>query len=336
MRHATDGELHAYLDGALDILPEGRGDEIRDHLAACSACAERLQEEERVREAARGLLARAAPPAVEIPSFESLRAQAEARESNEDRLASAAVAALPRRRPLRGLPLAWAATVVLALGVGWMGGEIWRSVPGLRMERLSDELRREPGAAPPLQPVPGADRARLDMVPPAEAESAATGAGRGAASTPVRPTVGEAAAGPRALVIPQATSMMALAEAARRETLPVENSLAVPGLEVLSVEWGEWAPGEKVLRIRQLLSVGDTLELRYLGMLLAADAEAEAKAGARSAAEPGLGRPLAPEVLEASLPPGWNQVEMRWGEGWLVGRARLPEASLRALLLTIR
>ena len=30
---------------------------------------------------------------------------------------------------LRGLPLAWAATIVLALGVGWMGAQISSTLP---------------------------------------------------------------------------------------------------------------------------------------------------------------------------------------------------------------
>ncbi len=394
MRHITDGELHAYLDGALDLLPQDRGDEIRDHLGACSACGERLQDEEELREAAHALLARAAPAAMELPSFESLRAQAEAREANEDRLSSASVATLPRRRPLRGLPLAWAATVVLALGVGWMGGELWRSVPGSSPALQSRAALRQPGAPPPLEPVPGADRARLDVPPSTVAERAAvrpgeearevSGAGAAASSRPAPPTDAreerlmetvvaggagegrqkpsvlvpskpsalpplgainplaerEASVSGRALASPEATSMQALAEralweASQDEALR-ESSLAVPGLEVLSVEWEEWIPGERALRIRQLISQGDTLELRYLGMLLGTDPEAEAKAGARPEAEASLDRPLSPAVLEASLPPGWNQVEMRWGRGWLVARAPLPEASLRMLLRSIR
>ena len=116
-----------------------------------------------------------------------------------------------------------------------------------------------------------------------------------------------------------------------------ESSLAVPGLKVLSVEWEEWLPGERVLQIRQLLAVGDTLELRYLGMLMGMEPYEEARVARKAQArDAGVDRPLSPTVLEASLPPGWNQVEMRWGRGWLVARAPLPEASIKALLRTLR
>ncbi|MFC1791429.1 hypothetical protein ACFL0I_03065, partial [Gemmatimonadota bacterium] len=85
------------------------------------------------------------------------------------------------------------------------------------------------------------------------------------------------------------------------------------------------------------LPPGDTLELRYLGMLMGMDPESGER-GVRGAPtyDPVLVRPLSPAVLEASLPPGWNQVEIPWGRGWLVARARLPEASLEALLRPLR
>ena len=45
-------------------------------------------------------------------------------------------------------------------------------------------------------------------------------------------------------------------------------TLTVPWLEVISMDWEEWFPGERALHIRQLLPMGDTLELRYVGMLI--------------------------------------------------------------------
>jgi len=110
MRHVTDGDLHAYLDGALDLLGKGRGDEVRQHLEVCPTCRERLQDEEGIRDQARELLGLTAPEEGSLPSFEELRARAEASE------ASGAEEKAPGhyRGPLRGLPLAWAATVVLS------------------------------------------------------------------------------------------------------------------------------------------------------------------------------------------------------------------------------
>jgi hypothetical protein len=125
---------------------------------------------------------------------------------------------------------------------------------------------------------------------------------------------------------------------ALEERMALETSgLSVPGLRVLSVDWEEWLPGERALHIRQLLSPGDTLELRYLGLLMGTEPSRErSMVGRAQAGDPGPEMPRSPRVLEASLPPGWNQVEMRWGKGWLVARAPLPEASIRALLQTLR
>jgi hypothetical protein len=123
----------------------------------------------------------------------------------------------------------------------------------------------------------------------------------------------------------------------RSRTVAEESALAIPGLEVITVEWEEWIPGERGLHIRQLLPMGDTLELRYLGLLMGTDPEAaEYRAAAEGIEEEALERPLSPKVLEVSLPPGWNQVVMRRGRGWLVARAPLSEDSLRALLRSLR
>ena len=118
-----------------------------------------------------------------------------------------------------------------------------------------------------------------------------------------------------------------------------QGAMAVPGMEVLMVEWEEWFPGERALHIRQLLPMGDTLELRYLGLLMGADPETSEALVTEERSAPGdkLGdRPLSPKVMEASLPPGWNQVVMRWRRGWLVARAPLSEESLRGILRSLR
>jgi hypothetical protein len=99
MSHADDGTLHAYLDGELSAL-ERAG--LETHLAGCAACRARLEEERDLLERAQGLLARAAPPAASLPP--------------RRRAGGAGIA-----RPLpRWLPLAWAASVLLALGGGWL------------------------------------------------------------------------------------------------------------------------------------------------------------------------------------------------------------------------
>lgn len=357
MRHVIDGELHAYLDGALDLLPGGRGDEVREHLTDCPVCHERLQDEEKVREQAESILGLSAPGEVEIPPFEELRARAEATGAVGEGGGGARHAASVRYRgPLRGAPLAWAATVVLALGVGWMGGEVWRAGPrDTLMESYVPESMAEPAsltddqatAPPPVTPDQATEPppATLDQVTgPLPVAGGVVEAEEGKR---FRSETGpETGAGVRAEELRMDPASSLLTPPVLTPSFPsrtgadtvLENSLAVPGLEVISVEWEEWVPGERGLHIRQLLPMGDTLELRYLGMLMGVDVEYMDQAAGR-AAEPDPmtpDHPPFPKVMEASLPPGWNQVVMRRGRGWLVARAPLSEASLKAFLRTLR
>ena len=122
------------------------------------------------------------------------------------------------------------------------------------------------------------------------------------------------------------------------EGMEPDHSLALPGFDVLSVEWEEWIPGERALHIRQLLPMGDTLELRYVGMLMGTEPipPTESQEGVATRGGAMLQHPPFPKVMEDSLPPGWNQVVMKRGRGWLVARAPLTVEQLRALLRSFR
>jgi len=389
MRHITDGELHAYLDGSLDHLTGERGEEIRLHLDVCPTCRERLQDEEEIRDQAEALLERSAPVDMPLPSFEELRARAEAPERPKPGESKPA----RHRGPLRGVPLAWAATIILALGVGWMGGQVWRSTPrgqlvptgprspAFRSSFARDSLAEgETGGVAADEEEPEAD-ALTGVLPEAVDESRvggvqvpeeASGRGEGqpvsASAGAVAPELESLRKPIEALELRQKSSVedMPTAEARRDAGIPEaallappapladqaaaptmmpggpedvgDSSMLVPGLEVVTVTWEEWAPGERALHIRQLLPTGDTLELRYLGLLMGSDPDAVpvSMSGGRIPEEEGMERPLSPKVLEASLPPGWNQVVMRWGRGWLVARAPLPVESLRGILRSLR
>lgn len=118
MSHVDDGALHAYLDGALDEYGAEEAARVRGHLDACADCSARLAEEARVREEAGAVLAGAVPE-VELPPFEELRALAGARGH--------------ARRGLDRLQrLGWAASVVLALGTGWLLRGFEPPTPGAR------------------------------------------------------------------------------------------------------------------------------------------------------------------------------------------------------------
>ena len=100
MSHVDEGTLHAYLDGELSP-PERTALEI--HLAQCASCGARLAEERSLIERASAVLGGARPSERPAPPLSEL--------------------ASPRRRGRRilgaRLPFAWAATVVLALGIGY-------------------------------------------------------------------------------------------------------------------------------------------------------------------------------------------------------------------------
>ena len=374
MRHVHDGELHAFLDGALGLLPEGRGEEVREHLSNCPACRERLQDEEAVRSKAQILLGDPDLSGVSLSTFEELRERAEALGSTPPVPHEVDKETKARYRgPLRGLPLAWAATLVLAMGVGWMGGQVWRGLPsesqgaafapgesyptrltepeiGSVPETLTDDAEEEMGA-------PSLGAAVLDVVSDEttgevtafdtaslgsqalQLQELVVSASRGAAST----LQTQANSTPEmALVLEQADISVARVESMARseaEDLPpdeasLEYTYAIPGLEVVSIEWEERVPGVRALLIRQLMAPGDTLELRYLGMLLGAEPEARRDV---SLSKEGLavGRVYA-NVLAASLPPGWQQVVMERGRLLLVARGPLSDGKLKGLLKTLR
>ena len=45
MSHVREGDLHAYLDGALEEYPVHEAERIRSHLEECGECMARLEEE---------------------------------------------------------------------------------------------------------------------------------------------------------------------------------------------------------------------------------------------------------------------------------------------------
>jgi anti-sigma factor RsiW len=114
MSHVDDGTLHAYLDGELSPA-EAQG--VDAHLAQCPACRGRLEEERALITRAGELLALAAPPDRELPPFRAGDVKPPTRLWWQVRL-----------------PLAWAATVALALGIGTYLGSGVEPVPHAQTE----------------------------------------------------------------------------------------------------------------------------------------------------------------------------------------------------------
>lgn len=114
MSHVDEGQLHAYLDGALGS--DELRSQVEDHLRLCADCRSRLDAARRDREDAGQILALLDPGEVRVPPLEELLSARggdlrgePARGAGSGRSGSAV--------PLR---LAWAASVLLALGGGWM------------------------------------------------------------------------------------------------------------------------------------------------------------------------------------------------------------------------
>src|SRR6266566_377284 len=98
MSHVDEGTLHAYLDGE---LPSAERAALEAHLAGCATCRGNLIEERSLRERASAVLGSARPAERPAPPLDQLRRE-------------------PKRSPWRvRRSFAWAASIALALGLGY-------------------------------------------------------------------------------------------------------------------------------------------------------------------------------------------------------------------------
>jgi putative zinc finger protein len=141
MSHVDDGTLHAYLDGESTAVER---EHLEAHLAGCAACRARLAEERVLIERAGRLLGLAAPPERAAPPFHELR------------------------RPRRGgggyrLPLAWAATLALAVGIGWYSrGRFQTPVREQLQQKVAAETPLPAASAEPAAQAPSAPSGRVE------------------------------------------------------------------------------------------------------------------------------------------------------------------------------
>jgi hypothetical protein len=206
MRHIPEDELHAYLDQALSRT---QCVEIESHLADCPSCRATRDGIAALRDRTTGLLARLAPPPGIPPAFDRLRRLAAEVESQ-------------RRRRLH--LVAWAASLVAAVGLGWSASSLVRShvergaAPAVA--RAADTASPTPSSAPAPSP---------NALPVASAEPR-----RPAAPTPTKhapvPPVRPRPAPARDVVAPSQDS----AQAAREATLSV--LAPTPTLELTRLE----------------------------------------------------------------------------------------------------
>ena len=171
MPHVDDGTLNAYLDGELPP-PEARS--VETHVAQCPECRARVAEERGLIARAAELLARAAPPERDLPPL---------RRGDPKRPA-------PLWWQVR-LPLAWAATVALALGVGaYLGPRLSpsSSAPDARLESTPAARIAQPAAQTARAPAQDAlqvPRRDADRPPATKAALPAPSVTAAASSAPV-------------------------------------------------------------------------------------------------------------------------------------------------------
>lgn len=142
MSHVDEGQLHAYVDGAF-TPGDAQAVEIEAHLGLCADCRVRLEETRALKDRARQVLHHAAPVDVRVPPFDDVHARRPGVAADPAGLAGAEpTGAIPnprdhrarrdrRRRHTRAphTRWAWAATVVIAAGAGWMANELARQSP---------------------------------------------------------------------------------------------------------------------------------------------------------------------------------------------------------------
>ena len=102
MQHVDDGTIHAWLDGQID---QEHVDLIEEHLRTCAACAARVAVERATFDHAEALLAETTPH-VTTPPLPSVR-----------------------RRTTWPLRAAWAATILIAAGLGWLARDMQSAPP---------------------------------------------------------------------------------------------------------------------------------------------------------------------------------------------------------------
>ncbi|MEZ4417935.1 MAG: carboxypeptidase-like regulatory domain-containing protein [Gemmatimonadota bacterium] len=152
MRHMDEGVLQAWLDGPRAGLSEQERAAVEEHLALCAECAVKVAALRASTVAVRGLLVPAGE-LEEIPDFSTVEARARTlgRGGPSDQSKSVAVWSRPRSRMI---PIGWAASVLVALGAGWM----------------ANELSRGAGEPTVVQAAAPAAEAAEDALPPVEAE----------------------------------------------------------------------------------------------------------------------------------------------------------------------
>jgi len=213
MSHVDDGTLNALLDGELDAAETAR---VQGHIAACAECTRRLEEARRFLAQASDLLGAIEmpkPAAAPAPRRVTATAKEVALDFDGATQQAPAIGAEPperlfrraphpphERRPFDYTSLAWAATIVLAVGVGYLANEVRhaRQTAAPVGETEGRPLRAAPTNA---AGVPAAEKAAPDARV-AEAPSGAAGKRLSGTERPAGPPAAKAPPGQQKPVVP--------------------------------------------------------------------------------------------------------------------------------------
>jgi hypothetical protein len=148
MPHLDEGRLHAWVDRDRSGITAEEIAEVERHLASCTECAALAADAELSRSAADDILERAGTLASEIPDFGSL----------VERTSPARVGSSRQRRLIAA---AWAASIIGALGLGWISRDLlpedqvaFRSEAADGAAEAGRGASSPPSVAPGMTPVP--------------------------------------------------------------------------------------------------------------------------------------------------------------------------------------
>lgn len=192
MQHMDEGLLQAWLDGPRAGLTAEERVAVEAHLAECPVCTERVESLRATNDRVRELMAAVEEVDEEIPPFAGVLRRAGELDGESRPPAS------PPVRPWWGRRTAWAASILVALGAGWLANEWNSTTPDIRLDPL--QVREAPGSfeAAEEEGAAAGDAAELRSdeldrleVPPVE--SPAAGAEAPAPTVEVPATAGDAA-----------------------------------------------------------------------------------------------------------------------------------------------
>ena len=223
MLHIAEERLHAYVDRDRSDINAEKSAEIELHLGECEVCRAVVSDGIALRERANAILARSGPTRVVAPDFAAIQARAD--KAGLPGGFDTVITPRPTPRMQRSyVALAWAASLIAAVGLGWLTRDLFQGRDQVAVETISvDATRQEEamsGTAPRVMTEAG-DAGAVAVLPPsagastgatsgataavsAEAAASAPGMGVGAAQDASAPSAGLSSGPPALAAAPKA------------------------------------------------------------------------------------------------------------------------------------